>query len=68
MKEEIEKQLKKLKRERKYVALSLHPGIGNSTIKPTGNRMFINEGRDGKYEEVEESFYDEMVEKYDSRS
>jgi len=64
---EIEKLLKKLKREKKYIALSLHPGIGNSTIQREGNRMFINEGRNGTFEDVQESFYDDMVVKFDSR-
>jgi hypothetical protein len=67
MTQEIETTLKKLKREKKYITLSLHPGIGESTIQREGNRMFINEGREGKFEDVPESFYDEMVRKYDSR-
>jgi hypothetical protein len=29
--------------------------------------MFINEGRQGTFENVSEAFYDEMVEKFDSR-
>jgi hypothetical protein len=33
-----------------------------------GNRMFINEGRQGKFDNVSESFYDQMVDKYDSRN
>lgn len=68
MYQEIESKLKKMKREKKYTALSLMPPVGSTTIQPEGNRMYINEGRDGKYEEVSESFYDEMVLKYDSRS
>lgn len=67
MYKEIESQLKKMKREKRYTALSLHPPIGATTIQPEGNRMFINEGREGKFESVSESFYDEMVKKYDSR-
>lgn len=68
MYQEIESKLKKMKREKKYTALSLMPPIGATTIQPNGNRMYVNEGREGKYEEVSESFYDEMVRKYDSRS
>ena len=29
--------------------------------------MFINEGRDGKWDNVSEQFYDEMVKKQDLR-
>lgn len=68
MYQEIESKLKKMKREKKYTALSLMPAIGATTIQPEGNRMYINEGREGKYEEVSEAFYDEMVRKYDSRA
>jgi hypothetical protein len=68
MESQIEFALKKMKAEKKYIALSLQPPIGHSTIESEGNRMFINEGRDGKFDGVSESFYDLMVEKYDSRS
>ena len=68
MSQEIESTLKKMKREKKYTALSLMPPIGATTIQSEGNRMFINEGRGGKFEDVSEAFYDEMVRKYDSRS
>ena len=60
-------QLKSLKRSKSYIALSLYPPIGSTTILDEGNRMYINEGRQGKYETVSESFYDQMVIKYDSR-
>jgi hypothetical protein len=59
--------LQKMKREKRYIALSLWPPSDNSIIKPQGNRMYINEGRDGKFEEVSEAFYDSVVERYDSR-
>lgn len=65
---EIETKLKQMKRNKKYIALSLHPAIGNTTIRSEGNRMFINEGRDGKWENIDEIFYDNMVKKYDSRN
>lgn len=68
MEQEIESQLEKMKQEGKYIALSLFPAIGSSTINREGNRMFVNEGRDGKFGDVSESFYDAMVSKYDSRS
>jgi hypothetical protein len=66
--EKILAQLKSLKSQKKYVALSLHPPVGSSIITAEGNRMFINEGRQGKFENVSEAFYDAMVDKYDSRS
>ena len=68
MQHEIEAKLKKLKRNKKYIALSLWPDIGSTTIQKNGNRMYINEGRDGKWENISESFYDEMVSRYDSRT
>ena len=60
-------KLEELSQEGKYLALSLYPAVGSSTIERYGNRMFINEGRDGKYEEISEAFYDLMVSRYDSR-
>lgn len=68
MQQEIVKTLTGLKKNKKWIALSLHPAIGNSTITREENRLFINEGRDGKWEGVSESFYDEMVRKFDSRN
>lgn len=60
-------KLEELSQEGKYLALSLHPPIGLSTIQQYGNRMFINEGREGKWEGISEAFYDLMVSRYDSR-
>ena len=65
---EIALKLKQMKKEKRYTALSLYPSIATTTIEKEGNRMFINEGRDGKWDDVSESFYDEMVELYDSRN
>lgn len=64
---EIESRLKELRQKKQWIALSLYPGYGMSTIGEHGNRLFINEGRDGKFEQVEEKVYDQLVEKYDSR-
>jgi uncharacterized protein Veg len=50
-----------------YIALSLYPGI-HRTIKAEGNILKINEGRSGTFEGVSESFYDKLVDTYDSRS
>ncbi len=68
MEDQILAKLKELKKAKKYTALSLHPGIGMKTVRKDGNIMFINEGRDGKWEGVSEAFYDRMVDEYDSRS
>ena len=64
----IVSQLKSLKSRKSYIALSLHPPVGSTIIMAEGNRMFINEGRQGKFENVSEAFYDQMVGKYDSRN
>lgn len=64
---QIQQILKKMKSEKKYIALSLNPAIGNTIITAEDNRMFINEGRHGQFENVSEAFYDSMVLKYDSR-
>ncbi len=64
---EIELKLKSMKRNKKYIALSLFPEIGNTIITKENNRLFINEGRDGKWSKISEEFYDSMVNKYDSR-
>ncbi len=67
MEDQILAKLKELKKNKKYIALSLHPGIGMKTVRSEGNIMFINEGRDGRWEDVSEAFYDRMVDQYDSR-
>lgn len=63
----IESKLKQMKNAGQYIGLCLFPPIGQTVIHKDGNRMYINEGRDGEFENVSESFYDEMVEKFDSR-
>jgi hypothetical protein len=50
-----------------WVGLCFYPPIGETTIQKEGNRMYVNEGRNGLFENVSEKFYDEMVSKYDSR-
>jgi hypothetical protein len=65
---EIALKLKEMKKQKRYIALQLHPAIGDTIIRREGNRMFINEGRDGKWEDIGESFYDGMVSVYDSRN
>jgi hypothetical protein len=67
MEQEIKNKLAELKRNKKYIALSLHPEMGSTTIQKENNRLFINEGRDGKWSGISEEFYDNMVQKYDSR-
>lgn len=68
MAELFETKLIAMKRSKTYIALSLYPPIGATTIQKDGNRLFINEGRYGKYEGVSEQVYDTLVRKYDSRS
>ena len=65
---EIALKLKQMKKEKRYIALSLHPSIGHTIIEAEGNTLRINEGRDGKWGGISEKFYDEMVALYDSRS
>ena len=68
MENQIKGILQDLQDSGKYIALSLHPPIGSPMIEKEGNRMFINEGRDGKFEGVSEAFYDKMVQEFDSRT
>jgi hypothetical protein len=68
----MEKQLKTkienaLSGMTEWVGLTLYPPIGETMIQKEGNRMYVNEGRNGLFEDVSEEFYDEMVSKYDSR-
>lgn len=56
-----------LTRKGRRIEVQLWPPIGSSTIQPEGNRMLINEGRDGRFDEVDERFYDRMAREYDSR-
>ena len=65
---EIFLKLKQLQQNKKYITLKLQPPIGNTTIQKENNRMFINEGRDGKWEDISEEFYDAVAGIYDSRS
>lgn len=67
MESQIIQKLTKMEKDRKYIFLSLHPPFGSSAIQRENNRLFINEGRDGKYEGVSELFYDSLVDKFDSR-
>lgn len=67
MNTQIENTLKELRENGKYIAMSLHPPIGCTTFQADGNRLYINEGRDGKFE-CSESFYDSMVDVFDSRA
>ncbi len=56
-----------LRKRKQQVHLSLQPGIGETTISPSNNRLFVNEGRDGIYKPISEREYDELVKKYDTR-
>jgi hypothetical protein len=59
--------LKRMKRDKKYTALSLWPPKTSSIIEKENNIMYINEGRDGKFEGISSAFYDSIVCSYDSR-
>jgi hypothetical protein len=67
MEDTIISTLSSMKRNKRYTALSLHPPFGSKVIQKENNRLFINEGRDGKFEEVSEELYDRLVDKFDSR-
>lgn len=64
---EVALKLKELKKRKAYIALSLRPPTLSTTIEKEGNTLYINEGRDGKWEDISEAFYDDMVDLYDSR-
>ena len=65
----LESKLKELKQSGKWIGLSLYPESGNTLIaKKPINICYVNEGRDGVFYNISESFYDLMVEKYDSRT
>jgi len=64
---EIALKLKEMKKKKRYIALQLHPPSGDTIIRKENNIMYINEGRDGKWEDVRESFFNNMVNVYDSR-
>jgi hypothetical protein len=67
---EILLKLKELKKQGKQIYLQLWPGSGHSTIDVKGdtNRLFINEGRDGTWEDISEYTYDQLVIDWDSRT
>ena len=65
---EIMLKLTHMKQNNKYIALSLHPPLGDTTIREYNNRFYINEGRDGKWDNITELFYDTIVPHWDSRS
>jgi hypothetical protein len=64
---EVALKLKQLEKRKAWIELSLWPPTGNTTIEKQDNRMYINEGRDGKWEGISEAFYNNMVMIYDSR-
>lgn len=62
----IREHLEKLEENGEWIILSLRPPIGSNIIEDEGNRMYINEGRLGSFENVSEKFYDEMVDLFHS--
>lgn len=69
MENTIKALLEARKKAKQYTELSLSPPYGDSTIRREGNRMFVGGGSGEKKEfiGVSEEFYDDMVNKYDSR-
>ena len=63
----IESVLQQLQESGTRIELQLWPPSGATTIEPHCNRLYINEGRDGKFFNVSEAYYDQLVVKYDSR-
>jgi hypothetical protein len=63
----IESHLQQLQESGTHIELQLWPPTGSTTIQKHGNRLRINEGRQGKFENVSEAHYDQLVSKYDSR-
>lgn len=63
---EVALKLKELKKKKAWIRLSLSPPAYSSIIEDQDNTMYINEGRDGRWEGISEAFYDDMVKIYDS--
>lgn len=64
---ELQEKLIELRNEGKYIELSLFPPKMINVISKEGNTAKINEGRYGKFDNISESFYDQMVDIFDSR-
>lgn len=50
--------------EGKLFKIKLYPPEWSNIIEKEGNRMEINNGEDGVFEGISESFYDEMIRNY----
>lgn len=50
--------------EGKLFKIKLYPPAWSNIIEKEDNRMEINNGEDGVFEGISESFYDEMVRNY----
>ena len=64
---ELQEKLIELRGEGRYIELSLYPPKHSNIIEKEGNRAKINEGRLGDFDNISESFYDQMVDIFDSR-
>lgn len=64
---EIIHTLTTMKNSGELIELSLYPRMGSNTIDKHGNRLLINQGKNGIYHDIDEDFYDELVDIYDSR-
>ena len=59
--------LEKFQGDGLWIELKLYPPVGCTMIQPLGNRMFVNEGRLGEFEDIDEVFFDALIDRFDSR-
>ena len=64
--QKLKEKLEELSSNRKWIALQLWPSSSGLRTIVSGpiNQCRVNEGRDGKFDQISESFYDKMVEEY----
>lgn len=60
-------RLQSMLNSNKWIEMSLWPPQGGTTIERTNNQLVINEGRDGRWDDISKAFYDSIVCTYDSR-
>lgn len=64
----IRDTLEYLSAEQRPIKLTLRPPAWTNIIEPEDNIMEINDGEDGVFEGIPESFYDEMVKLYHNQN
>jgi hypothetical protein len=60
-------RLRQLASQNKWTAMELWPAVGHTMIEETGNRLKINDGADGEWDDIGTTFYDAVVCSFDSR-